>query len=176
MVKLNPQQERILDRIDELHEEVVAARRTFRKRIEEQFAKEIDGLLRKRSRAANEGLAAGIPKSRIGRALGTSDWGTITDILALTADEFDPAVPTGQSVSDGRWLLHRDDAGRPASATFFRWMTRSAKEEVTGELRIDLEPGRFGGYTFNRDQFMANDLDYGWLAGVVNEISEREVA
>lgn len=180
MTKLDPTAEFALDKVRMFHEDVIAARRTLRRRIEEEFAKEIDGLLRKRSRAANEALAAGVPKTRIGRALGTSNWSTIQEILDLTRDERADrrADQSAVRAPSGPWSLHRDPAGNLVGVTFHQWRSRTSKDDMTGEVYFDTVPNRFqeGKYTWKPDQFMATDVHPDWLLEAFNTISAEEVA
>lgn len=86
-MKLTTAQQVDLIALAEAHEEVMTAKRLLRAQIEAEFEKRFDDLLRKRSRAANAALAAGVSKSRVGRAMGTTNWPQINEVLALTETE-----------------------------------------------------------------------------------------
>lgn len=138
MVKLNPAQQIALDRVFELHEEVITSRRLLKRRIEEEFAKQMDGLIRRRSRAANAAIAAGVPKTRVGRALGTSDWSTISDILSMTASEFEDQQQALASANEQPWVIKTDQRDRVVGITLHRWEDATTGEQRSGSVYIDL--------------------------------------
>src|SRR4051812_39193138 len=101
MLKLSTTQMVDLKAVAEAHEEVLNARRLLRAQIEEEFEKRFDDLLRKRSRAANAALANGVSKSRVGRAMGTTNWPQINEVLALTEEEHAVETASRYLVGDG---------------------------------------------------------------------------
>lgn len=111
-MKLSIDQQADLDVLAEIHTEVVDAKRVMEKRIREQFEREFEALLRRQSKQANRCIAQGIPKTKVGRALGTSDWGTIAGVLSLTREEIrqDEQVAVANTVEgpNGDWTYHPD--------------------------------------------------------------------
>lgn len=97
MMRLRPEQEAELDVLAEIHVDVVDAKRVMEKRIQEQVERELDALLRRQSRQARRCLEQGVPKTKIGRALGTADWKTINGVLELTAPEARVAIAAEQA-------------------------------------------------------------------------------
>jgi hypothetical protein len=77
-----------LSKLASIHDEYIDARRTIRRQIEQKYEQELFKIRMRESLAANEAKKAGASLTKIGRAIGTSDWRTIQDRLALTADDF----------------------------------------------------------------------------------------
>lgn len=88
MTKITPQAKAALAALHELHLSEQEARARIRLEVEALFASRLADLRAQKSRAANRALALGAPKRQIGLACGTTASGTIRDLLALTAGEF----------------------------------------------------------------------------------------
>lgn len=143
-MNLSTAQRLALDKVELLHEEVQLEKRLLRKRIEAEFERQFDALMRKQSRACHEALVLGVPKTRIGRAMGTSNWEMINRIFDLTADEAQveqklatqhtPPVESG----DGVWTFHPDNS----TLVIHRWrehgtMARRRSDDLEIPLVLD---------------------------------------
>lgn len=82
-MKPNPEQQHMIDRLSAKHREFKLAELTVRERVQQQVERELNVLLVERSQAANDALAAGVSKTRIGKAMNTSDWSTVRSVLDL---------------------------------------------------------------------------------------------
>jgi hypothetical protein len=81
-------QKRALSKLETIHDEYMENKRNIRREIEARFEAELLKIRVRESMAANEAIRAGASLTKVGRAMGTSDWRTIQDRLALTAEEF----------------------------------------------------------------------------------------
>lgn len=81
-------QKRALSKLETIHDEYMDSKRNIRREIEARFEAELMKIRVRESMAANEAIKAGASLTKVGRAMGTSDWRTIQDRLALTAEEF----------------------------------------------------------------------------------------
>lgn len=146
-MNLSTAQRLALDKVELLHEEVQLEKRLLRKRIEAEFERQFDALMRKQSRACHEALVLGVPKTRIGRAMGTSNWEMINRIFDLTADEAQveqkiatqhtPPVESG----DGVWTFHPDNS----TLVIHRWREHGTMaRRRSDDLEIPLVTDQFG--------------------------------
>lgn len=85
--KYTPQQAAALALIEEIHQEHVNAKATLRREIEQAFDDRMTDREIKKSLAMNAALAMGVAKTDIGRAIGTSNFETIKNLLARTAGD-----------------------------------------------------------------------------------------
>lgn len=74
-----------LDALAAIHLQRVHQKSSRRLQIETQVREALDALQTRESLAANEALALGVSKTKIGRAMGTSNWDTLSAVLARTA-------------------------------------------------------------------------------------------
>lgn len=88
-MKLTPEQSAEVAQLEEIHEDIIDAKKALEKRIRAQFEHELDAMLRRQSRQANRCLDVGVPKTAIGRAVGTSDWKTISAMINLAKPELE---------------------------------------------------------------------------------------
>lgn len=92
----NPAQRVPLDRLGALHRDYIMERATIRERIQREYEAQLQKLMILKSQAANEAIRAGVAKTDIGRAVGTSNWETINELLSLTAGDWavkDATIP-----------------------------------------------------------------------------------
>lgn len=86
-MKPDPRQEALLQQLMEKHHEIMTERRFGMLEAKRALEAKLEGMRREESRLANRALEAGLSKTRIGRAVGTSNWHTVAELLDLTGDE-----------------------------------------------------------------------------------------
>lgn len=131
---LTTEQSMMLDNLRDTHAELAMKRSTLRAQVEKELESRLNAILRRRSRLANECVAAGISKTKVGRAMGTSDWKTISSILAITRDEFE----TDQNAGKAYRVENLDEQGSPTAVTLEVYKDRATGEVVRGPITIPL--------------------------------------
>ena len=111
--KLSAVAEARLERLREKHTEKMVAKANLKAEIEAAYRSKLRDLDFDESRLMNECLLAGVPKSRIGLAVGTQNWDRLNAMYALTEDEFHGEVEP--VVSD--WTL---DFVEPFAGSYVR--------------------------------------------------------
>lgn len=91
--KLTPEHRAKLHALTTVHSEHVLAKSTLRAEIEEAYRDRLHGLVLRESQLMNEAKLAGVPKTMIAAAVGTSNWAALEAKYALTASEFVNAEP-----------------------------------------------------------------------------------
>lgn len=120
------------------HDEKILGRSRLRSEIEAVLRDKLIELELKESRAANEALAEGLSKTAIGRAMGTSDWGTIEEVLARTAED----VPLEEYVIDPLASRYSFDAeANTLTVTFTGEIWTKACWELDWDERMALSLG-----------------------------------
>ena len=79
--------EAALRKVEMIHDEYIDTKRAMRRELEAQYEAQLEKIRIRESLAANAAKVAGASLTRIGKMMGTSDWKTINDRLALTAFE-----------------------------------------------------------------------------------------
>src|SRR4051812_11184516 len=82
-MKKNLDQIGILNALGDVHKEKVNRRADMRREIEAAYEAKLYELKLQEASLMVKGLDAGLPKSVLGRAIGTTDWKTIQDMLDL---------------------------------------------------------------------------------------------
>lgn len=86
-MKPNPEQKQSLDALARKNKQIRTHRADARARIEQQIEEEMVVLLVEQSQLANQCVDLGVSKTRVGRAMGTTNWETITTVLSLATPE-----------------------------------------------------------------------------------------
>lgn len=140
-----------LNVLRDIHAEIALKRSTLRAQIERELEKQMTALYARQSRQANTCINAGVSKTKVGRAIGTSDWATIKRVLDLTANEFEAPVEA-ESASAAYELLDLDEWGAPGGIRFSRYKTVGG-EWVDGPLELAF---------VRRADHMVMDVGSGW--------------
>lgn len=82
MANLNGEQLQLITALTDTHKERIVGRAEIRARIEAEFEVQLQGIYLREAALAAEAYEKGVPKSRIGRAVGTTDWKTVEQLLA----------------------------------------------------------------------------------------------
>lgn len=133
-MKPNEEQSRMLKDLQRKNQQIKIQRIESRLRLEKLLEEELAVLLVEQSQLANRALVAGVSKSRIGMAMGTTNGGTVNNVLALAArPELEPEEVTAITSDDG-WRYDK----ATGVLTLTKW--RNLKEQPeTGQLEIPLE-------------------------------------
>lgn len=83
--RMNEEQTRAVALLEKKDDEYKAAYREAEREIRKKVERDLLVLRIERSQIANACLGLGVSKRQIGEALGTSDWSTVTSVLALTS-------------------------------------------------------------------------------------------
>lgn len=167
-MRMSDEQEFKLSVLRRVHEELALKRTTLRAQIEERLQDELNSVYLRRAQAASECLSAGISKTKIGRAMGTSDWKTITDILAQAQ-----RGGSGQVSVEGRpWRLEGvDETGSPERVVLATYPDKATKETVEGPLTIHFKK-IFGGPMVDlADPREADAVDLQFLYDLLQDIN-----
>ena len=82
-MRISSQQATYIAALNAQHKEEIVARAEMRAAIEAEYHLKLEGYRQRKAMLMIEALDAGIPKSQLGRAIGTTDWKTIQDMLDL---------------------------------------------------------------------------------------------
>lgn len=80
-MKISSEQQVLLNALNAQHKEEINARAEMRAAIEAEYQTKLRDYRLRKAVLMIEGMDAGIPKSALGRAIGTTDWKTIQDML-----------------------------------------------------------------------------------------------
>lgn len=79
--------EEYLEILEHIHSSALAVKKAIKAEVEARYADELSGVLRAESIAAREARSRGASLARIGKAMGTTDWRTIKERLALAGEK-----------------------------------------------------------------------------------------
>lgn len=82
-MKKNSEQEALLAELAEIHNEGVNKRAEMRRKIEAEYEAKLESIRIRKAVLMVDGLNAGISKTKLGRAVGTTDWKTVEGLLEL---------------------------------------------------------------------------------------------
>lgn len=83
----SPEAEAALARVERAHAQLLHTKEAIKAEVEFRWSQELDALRKLESHYANEARSAGASYTKIGRAMGTSDWRTIKERLAYAGEE-----------------------------------------------------------------------------------------
>lgn len=118
-MKPNEEQSRLLTLLEQKNREIKIHRLELKARLEEMLQKEASLLSVEQSQLANRAYVAGVSKTRIGRAMGTTNWNTVNDVLALTNPDWQQPEEVDEVRGEG-WSFDRS-TGR---LTLTNWKNR----------------------------------------------------
>lgn len=94
-IRYNASQQAKVANLAAIHSDYVLAKANLRAEIEAAFQQKLRDFELRESRAMNEALNEGVAKSTISQIVSVTNWNSLSDKFALTADEFyeEPEVP-----------------------------------------------------------------------------------
>lgn len=128
MMKLSPQAKTALDRVVNANIAYRTARENFEAELQTELETKLTDYVAERNRAVVLADRAGVPRTQIGRAMGTSNYRTVQDILEQASDSIDVAEGDDKS-----WAVSSCGDG-----TFDLTISNLGAGGVTGHANIRL--------------------------------------
>lgn len=100
MTTLKYEQQAKITQLAAAHTQYVLAKAELRAKVEAEYQNKLRDYELRESYLMNEALNLNVPKTVIGRTIGTTNWHTIAERLSLTADEFTTVAENQQYVVD----------------------------------------------------------------------------
>lgn len=121
MAKLKGDQQAALDKVTAAHRHRVTVRQAAEAEARALVEERVATAARLESEAVRQAIAAGVPRTRIGReGLDTADYRTVARVLAVT----DGAAEQAASIEQARAALHRTQVRRANPGELDVWATR----------------------------------------------------
>lgn len=111
MTKLSPNAETALDMLREKHIAYTIAKATIESQLKQELASRLSTIRHDRDMALRLASEAGVPKTQLGKAIGTTNYRTVQEIMALTegvvasVDAGDARVDVERSMEHGIYLV-----------------------------------------------------------------------
>jgi hypothetical protein len=99
MTRLSPHAKASLDALAEKHVAYTIAKATIEAQLKQELAERLSSYKQERDMALRLACEAGVPRTQLGKAIGTSNYATVQEILALTE------VVEHSSSGNGNWSL-----------------------------------------------------------------------
>lgn len=99
MTKLTPHAKQALDTLADKHLAYTIAKATIQAEMKKEFAERIHSFKLDRDTSLRLADEAGVPRTQLCKAIGTSNYRTVQDILAETEESI------ARSESDGKWSI-----------------------------------------------------------------------
>ncbi len=143
MTRLSPHAKATLDALIEKHRSYVIAKATIEAELKQELAERLSVHRDERDMALRLACEAGVPRTQLGKAIGTSNYKTVQDILAATQSK-ETSFQDGSSewnlikLSDVLWSLTVHNVGpqRSLSGTVEVALTDGGISFVSGEAWI----------------------------------------
>lgn len=157
----------LLRQLTEIRKEEVLAKATLKAEIEARYREELAAIRYRMSRAANQAKEAGASATRIGRAIGTSNWDTIRSLLDLSAAEFAPTP--SQRAHEEPWTVNVGADGLPVSVTLHEYKDKATGQMLVADLVV---PGKVAtdGYFNMHSWEVADRVDWDWITDLERAI------
>lgn len=118
MTKLTPTAKSSLEILQEKHLAYTIAKSTIENELKRELTNRLAVIRHERDMAIRLAADAGVPKTQLGRIIGTSNYKTIQDILALTESVLSSSQVANASgkvsvvaEGDGKFLVHLTNVG-----------------------------------------------------------------
>lgn len=105
MTRLNQHAKQALDTLTEKHRAYQIAKLTIEAELKDELVERLSSYKSERDIALRLAEEAGVPRTHLGKAIGTSNYRTVQEILAETASEV--VKPDITDDSTGKWSLTR---------------------------------------------------------------------
>ena len=157
MTRLTPHARQALETLVEEHSAYVLARATLEAELKKQLGEQLSVIKRRRDIALRLANEAGVPRTQLGKTIGTSNYKTVQDILAETEEL------VTRSTSAGWTIAKRDDGYYTVVLQNFGFA------KVSGEAVVSINDGEFehvSGDGFVVGQLYQNDAVADVLASI----------
>jgi hypothetical protein len=157
MTRLSPRAKASLDALAEKHLAYTIAKATIEAQLKQELAERLSSYKTERDMALRLACEAGVPRTQLGKAIGTSNYATVQEILALTlVPEHVSSSGNGKwfliRISDNRWSLSIKDLG---------------PQSLSGTAEVDLSKGDI---TYvSGDEFVIPQI---YVNGLADEVLE----
>lgn len=157
MTKLSPFAQSALNRVREKHTAYKIARETISLELANELERRLESHLEERDIAVRLADEAGVPRTQIGKAMGTTNYRTVQDILerssSITVTGTAPAAPSEE------WKVTRTNSGW--SLTLFGF----GPARVSGNAIVENRDGELA--TVDGDEFIVSNI---YRAGIADEV------
>lgn len=102
MTRLSPHAKASLDALAEKHTAYTIAKATIEAQLKQELAERLSSYKQERDMALRLACEAGVPRTQLGKAIGTSNYATVQEILALTE-----VAEHVSNNGNGKWSLVR---------------------------------------------------------------------
>lgn len=104
MTRLTPHSKQALETLVKEHSSYVLAKATLEAELKEQLSEQLAVIKRKRDIALRLAAESGVPRTQLGKTIGTSNYKTVQDILMETEDIVTKSANAG-------WTIAKQDDG-----------------------------------------------------------------
>lgn len=108
MTRLTPHAKQSLETLVEEHSAYVLAKATLEAELKKQLGEQLSVIKRRRDIALRLANEAGVPRTQLGKTIGTSNYKTVQDILAETEELVTRSASPGMSIvkqDDGNYSI-----------------------------------------------------------------------
>lgn len=134
MTKLSPRAEVALETLRQKHSDYLVAKLNIEVELKQEIAKRLAGIRHERDTALRLASEAGVPKTQLGKAIGTSNYRTVQEIMAGSSN-----VVAGDEESGTRIEVQRSTIEGQFSVV----VSNLGEQRLSGEvlLQVDNEQG-----------------------------------
>lgn len=159
MTRLSPNAESALDTLREKHIAYTIAKATIENQLKQELANRLATIRHDRDMALRLASEAGVPKTQLGKAIGTTNYRTVQEIMAATegvvgsVDVGETRIDVQRSTIEGQYSVSVGNLG---------------DQRVSGEVLVKLEDGNL--VYLDGDAFVIPQL---YRAGMADQVIGR---
>lgn len=159
MTRLTPNAESALDTLREKHIAYTIAKATIENQLKQELASRLATIRHDRDMALRLASEAGVPKTQLGKAIGTTNYRTVQEIMAATegvvgsVDVGETRIDVQRSTIEGQYSVSVSNLG---------------DQRVSGEVLVKLDEGNLA--YLDGDAFVIPQL---YRAGMANQVIGR---
>lgn len=157
MTRLSPHAKASLDALAEKHLAYTIAKATIEAQLKQELAERLSSYKTERDMALRLACEAGVPRTQLGKTIGTSNYATVQEILALT--EVSEQVA---SSGNGKWSLVWVSANRWSLT-----IKNLGLQGFSGVAEVDLSDGEI--VYISGDEFVVPQI---YMNGLAEEVLE----
>lgn len=133
MTKLNAHAKQALDTLGEKHRAYLIARLTIEAELKTELAERLSSFKNERDTALRLAAEAGVPRTQLGKTIGTSNYRTVQEILSATEDV---VIRPDDLAGGGRWTVLRMPDGE-----FILEVYSLGSANLTGKALVSITDG-----------------------------------
>lgn len=158
MTRLSPHAKASLDALAEKHLAYTIAKATIEAQLKQELAERLSSYKSERDMALRLACEAGVPRTQLGKAIGTSNYATVQEILALTE------VAEQSASGNGKWSLIWVSANRWSLS-----IKNLGLQGLSGVAEVDLSGGEI--VYLSGDEFVIPQI---YMNGLAEEVLESK--